>query len=189
MLDVINLEFDYSDTPLLKGVSFSLRPTQLLHVQGDNGKGKTTLLKLLAGLLHPTAGDIRYAGSSCCYVGHKTGVSALLTVREYWALELSHEHTRVSFEEAIARLALQGTEDRLCGLLSVGQRRRVGLLRLLVSNAKLWLLDEPFSALAHQTVLNLKGVIESHLASDGLVVLTSHQALPFDANCYDVCVL
>ncbi|MFZ4077805.1 MAG: heme ABC exporter ATP-binding protein CcmA [Legionellaceae bacterium] len=189
MLDVINLEFDYAEIPLLKGVSFSLRPGQLLYVKGDNGKGKTTLLKLLAGLLYPTAGDIRYAGSSCCYVGHKTGVSALLTVREYWALELSHEHNSVSFEEAIARLALEGTEDRLCGVLSAGQRRRVGLLRLLISNAKLWLLDEPFSALDHQTVLNLKGVIESHLTSGGLAVLTSHQTLPFDASSYDVCVL
>ncbi len=185
MLNVLNLDFDYPDTPLLKNINFSLSAGQLLHLQGENGKGKTTLLKLLAGLKYPTAGKIEYPEHTRCYVGHKTGVSTLLTVKEYWFLELLRESCdAVSFETAIAQFGLEGLENLLCGLLSAGQRQRVGLLRLLVSKAKLWLLDEPFSALDVQSTGMLKSLIEGHLAAQGMVILTAHQALPFEHCSY-----
>ena len=185
MLDVLRLDFDYPETPLLKNISFSLASGQLLHLQGENGKGKTTLLKLLAGLMEPTAGEIQYSEQTVCYVGHKTGVSTLLTVKEHWFLELLHERSDgVSFESAIVQFGLKGTEHSVCGLLSAGQRRRVGLLRLLVSKAKLWLLDEPFSALDAQSTGILKALIDVHLSTQGMVILTSHQALPFEHCSY-----
>ena len=93
MLEVINAGFDYEDHPVFQGVQFSVSAGHLLHINGCNGAGKTTLLKLLAGLLQPAVGDVRYHGESItkntaafqqalCYVGHKSGVSPLLSVRE-----------------------------------------------------------------------------------------------------------
>ncbi len=200
MLDVIQLGFDYSDKPLLQGVHFSLEAGCLLHLDGPNGAGKTTLLKLLAGLLCPDQGEIRYRGmpiaekkcfyrEGVCYLGHKTGVSALLTPREHWRFDLPQVKKVISFDEAMEQLFLQGLEDTPCGLLSAGQRRRVGLLRLLVSNASLWLLDEPLIALDRQAMDGLKQILHQHTTSGGQVILTSHQPLPLESGNYQVYAL
>lgn len=196
MFDVTHLDFEYAEEPLLHDVHFSLFPGDMLHVKGQNGAGKTTLLKLLAGLLHPTAGEICYQGlsiqkqhehyrQSMCYVGHKLGVHALLTPREHWHLALPLTG-RVSFENAMETLGLSKLSDVACYLLSAGQRRRVALLRLLASNASLWLLDEPWVALDKQASFILQRLLEQHVNSQGMIVLTSHQALPFDKMCYRV---
>lgn len=195
MLEIEHLDFDYPDKLLLQGVQFKVAPGHLLHLRGGNGVGKTTLLKLLAGILHPTQGDIRYCGRSIrediaayqqniCYVGHKTGVSQLLTVRENCRFEL-HCHIRgLKVEELIKSFGLQGLDTIPCGLLSVGQRRRVGLLRLVMSNASLWLLDEPLVALDQEAIVILMESLNKHLTHGGLVVLTSHQKLPLRHETY-----
>lgn len=197
MLDVIDLHFDYSEKPLLHHVQFSLNAGHLLHVRGHNGAGKTTLLKLLAGLLHPTEGSIHYRGldimdnmaeyqQSMCYVGHKTGVSQVLTVREHCQFE---RKSLIPFDRLIKRFALTGLEDISCGLLSVGQRRRVGLLRLLMSSAPLWLLDEPLAALDQDSVIILMDCFAEHLDAGGQIIVTSHQPLPLhDRACQDYCL-
>jgi heme exporter protein A len=197
MLDVINLNFDYTDKPLLQNVQFQVEAGQLLHLQGDNGAGKTTLLKLLAGLLQPALGEIRYQGQdirdhlaeyqqSLCYVGHKTGVSHVLTVRENCQFDLQRGKHCMPFEALISRFSLKGLEDVPCGLLSAGQQRRVGLLRILMSDALLWLLDEPLVALDQDAAMILMDCFAEHLDKGGMIVLTSHQALPeFDRNCRD----
>jgi heme exporter protein A len=199
MLEVTHLDFDYSDKPLLQAVNFSLDKGNLLHIQGKNGSGKTTLLKLLSGLLCPTQGEIRYQGAliyksneykqSMCFLGHKVGVSALLTPREHWIYDLSPTMPKLTFDEVMMQLSLQGSEDTPCGLLSAGQRRRVGLMRLFITKASLWLLDEPLIALDAQTVLTLKTMLEKHLALGGQVILTSHQTLPFPRDTYQVYAL
>ncbi len=197
MLDVINLSFDYSEKLLLQNVQFSLNAGSLLHVRGLNGAGKTTLLKLLAGLLHPTQGEIHYRGldimdnmaeyqQAMCYVGHKTGVSHLLTVREHAQFEQTNA---MSFDALIERFALTGLEDISCGLLSVGQRRRMGLLRILMTDASLWLLDEPLAALDHDAVHILMDCFAEHLDKGGQIIVTSHQPLPLHAReCREYCL-
>jgi heme exporter protein A len=195
MLDVCNLDFDYPDRQVLQGIQFTLNSGCLLHLRGGNGAGKTTLLKLLAGILRPARGDIRYKGypiindiaayqQQICYVGHKTGVSQLLTVREQCRFELHREKKSLPFEELIKSFSLQGLEEKPCGMLSVGQQRRVGLLRLFMSNASLWLLDEPLIALDKEAVSHLMSSLTSHLNLGGLVVLTSHQNLPLNIEGY-----
>lgn len=195
MLEVANLSFDYPDRPLLQGIQFTANAGCLLHLRGSNGAGKTTLLKLLAGMLHPIEGCINYQGSSIhndlpgfqqqlCYVGHKTGVSQLLTVRENCRFELQNSRSVLSFDVLIKTFALEGLEDTACGLLSVGQRRRVGLLRLLMSDASLWLLDEPFVALDNEAVALLLVTLERHLLGGGVVVLTSHQQVAISKGKY-----
>lgn len=195
MLDAINLTFDYTDKPLLQDVQFSLEAGQLLHLRGHNGSGKTTLLKLLAGLLHPTQGEVRYQGraimdnlaeyqQSLCYVGHKAGVSLVLTVRENCRFDLQRGQHCMPFDELIDRFSLTGLEDVPCGLLSAGQRRRVGLLRILMSDAALWILDEPLVALDHDAVAILMDCFGTHLDKGRQIILTSHQSLPLHERDY-----
>ena len=195
MLDVIDLGFDFPDKPLLQGIQFSVHSGCLVHLRGGNGAGKTTLLKLLAGLLHPAEGEIHYRGYSIhddlasyqqnmCYVGHKTGVNQLLTVREHCRFELHRGCSEVAFSELMKTCALEGMEDVVCGLLSAGQRRRVGLLRLLMSDASLWLLDEPLVALDNEAITILMDLLNNHLSRGGGVVLTSHQHLPLKQENY-----
>lgn len=199
-LDVISLNFDYAEKCILRNVDFSLAAGCLLHIRGNNGAGKTTLLKLLAGLLYPTQGKIYYRGDdihndlaeyqqSICYVGHKTGVSQVLTAREHYRFELERGPCDISFNTIINRFALRGQEDIPCGLLSVGQRRRVGLLRILMSRASLWLLDEPLAALDHDAVTILMDCFAEHLDKGGQIIVTSHQPLPLlDRTCQDYCL-
>lgn len=195
MLEVINLDFDYPDKRLLQGVQFTVNTGYLLHLRGNNGTGKTTLLKLLAGMLRSTQGEIYYRGhlitknlasyqQQICYVGHKTGISQLLTVRENCRFELHRDRCLLPFDELIRAFSLQGLEDVVCGMLSVGQRRRVGLLRLLMTDASLWLLDEPLVALDKDAIAIFMTVLNKHLSQGGQAVLTSHQPLPIRQENY-----
>lgn len=196
MLEVKNLEFEYADTRILTKVCFSLNAGEFLHLRGKNGSGKTTLLKLLAGLMTPSSGEICYQNQAIqsslsvyqrhlCYVGHKPGVNRLLSLREYCLYDLRIFETPGLFETLIETFALTGLEEHSCGLLSAGQLRRAALLRLVVSKASLWLLDEPLVALDHHSSNLLIGMIQKHLAEGGMVILTSHQSLSaLEGACY-----
>ena len=193
MLQVTNISFDYVDNALFEGIHFDVLPGKILHLQGENGSGKTTLLKLIAGLLSPSEGDIRFQNKSIyrdvshyqqqiCYIGHKPGISMVLSPFQNCQFDLHHGRRVFNWEESIEHLSLKGLENVSCAQLSMGQRRRVALLRLLMSNAKLWLLDEPFVALDSRAIAFLKQQVRHHLSKDGLVMMTSHQPLPFDAK-------
>lgn len=179
MLNVHDVQFDYGDKPLLQHVSFTLEAGAILHIKGANGTGKTTLLKLLAGLLHPTEGQIKNK-NNICYVGHKAGVNTYLTPREHARFDLESKLSDALIDDALVRLKLYEFQHTPCGLLSAGQRHRVGLLQLLSSQALLWLLDEPLIALDQASMKVLGELLLAHVRAGGSVVLTSHQALPFD---------
>lgn len=195
ILEVKQVGFDYAESeldrglkPLLADICFSVSDGALLQIYGQNGSGKTTLLKLMAGLLRPQSGTICFSGrdilqqisfyqSQLCYVGHKTGISLALTVLENAQYDLKNdcgEH----LSAALSRLGLSAFQDTPCGLLSVGQRRRVGLLRLLLSNAPLWILDEPLSALDKASVHVLMDMMAEHQSKGGVIIFTSHQSFP-----------
>ncbi|WP_028388376.1 cytochrome c biogenesis heme-transporting ATPase CcmA [Legionella fairfieldensis] len=189
MLEVYNVSFDYQDKPLLRNVEFSLASGQLLHLRGGNGAGKTTLLKLLTGIFCPHEGEVRYYGKSIsedlvnyqqklCFIGHKTGINPLLTVRENCFFDMHWGKRALNFEQLLADFGLQGLDDEFCCHLSAGQQRRVGLLRIALTDARLWLLDEPLIALDTGAVSALMRCLEHHLTEGGQVVLTSHQPLP-----------
>lgn len=193
MLDVINLNFDYQELPLLNKVNFHLPAGSLLHLQGANGAGKTTLLKLIAGLYRPMEGEIQFMGHNInhdyaayqrqlCFVGHKTGINPCLTLRENCFFDLKYNSN--SLDELISQFHLRSYLDLPCGLLSAGQRRQVALLRLWMSNALLWLLDEPFVALDEQALKLVMAKITSHTQQGGAVLLTSHQKLPWNSSAY-----
>lgn len=196
MLDVLALSFDYQEKPLLAKVQFSLPAGQLLHLLGINGSGKTTLLKLLAGLLQAREGEIRYKGEvinknlgayqrKLCYLGHKPGISPLLTVRENCYFDMHWGRRCVTFESLLAAFGLEALSEVPAYLLSAGQKRRLSLLRLAMSDASLWLLDEPLVALDTQAIQTLIAILENHLEQGGQVILTSHQNLPLQHSCLE----
>jgi heme exporter protein A len=194
IIQLVELAFDYQEVPLLHGINFQLDAGDLLHIQGANGAGKTTLLKLLAGLHQPSHGEIKYKGNlihdnladyqhNLCFVGHKTGISPYLTIQENCYFDPQYR-PNCELDEPIAAFQLNKHLTSLCGALSAGQKRKVGLLRLWFSAAALWLLDEPFVALDEQALTVLINKIKQHREKGGVVILTSHQRLPLDASTY-----
>lgn len=195
MLDVIELDFDYQDQPLLEKVNFHLSAGGLLHVRGSNGVGKTSLLKLIAGLYTPSKGNIQFEGQKIennlaayqkklCFLGHKTGIHPYLTLRENCLFDLHYQGLDKNPAELAAMFQLESYVDTACGLLSAGQKRQVGLLRLWMSEAKLWVLDEPFVALDEASLSLVMDKIESHRRVGGIVLLSSHQPLPLNKDHY-----
>jgi len=179
------------------GVSFRLPPGGALVLTGANGSGKTSLLRLLAGLIMPAAGWLAWGATPIAddaaghrtrlhYVGHQDGVKPVLTPREtlaFWAALRGQELRREAplLDAALAAFALEPVADWPCRWLSAGQRRRLALARLFVIPAPLWLLDEPIAALDHDNQLRLERAIAEHRAASGRVVLATHIAIEMDA--------
>ena len=188
MLKVTELSFDYEDIPLLNQVSFTVKPGQLLHLRGKNGVGKTTLFKLLAGLLQANSGHIFWNEQliqhallayqqNLCYLSHKPGLSALLTIRENYRFSWYGHDKIENFDNFLHEFDLIQSAEKPCGQLSLGQRHRASLLRLMMTDAKLWLLDEPFISLDKEAIALMMKKIQDHLEQQGMVILTSHHDL------------
>lgn len=190
ILEVSGLECLRGERTLFTHLSFTLASGMALQVEGPNGAGKTSLLRILCGLSLPSEGVVRWQGDDIrriraefidelVYIGHSHGVKGDLTPLENLdiARSLGGTSTGISSAEALAVLGLAGYEDLPCRLLSAGQRRRVALARLLVVEARLWILDEPYTALDTSGIATVERLIAGHLTSGGLAVLTSHQAL------------
>lgn len=192
MLRGINLSCVRGERPLFSGIDLAVDAGEWLHVRGGNGVGKTSLLRLIAGLSQPAEGEIRWDGepiasssrayhSDLLFLGHqgalKEDLSALENIELAAALD-GYPSTRVEVSAALRRFGLQGREDLPVRFLSAGQKRRVLLARLLTRKAKLWVLDEPFNALDARGVDMLGALVGEHLAGGGMAVITSHQAVP-----------
>lgn len=179
LLTVAALCLERGGRELFRDLAFAVRPGQLVQIEGANGAGKTSLLRILAGLSR-----YGYSGSVArhcplLYLGHLSAVKALLTPRENLAWHVSGEstHSRLQIDEALAKVGLYGYEDVPSHALSAGQHRRVNLARLYLSQCPLWLLDEPFTAIDKSGVAELELLLVEHVRRGGAVVLTSHQSL------------
>jgi len=160
-------------------LSLEVYAGQLWQIEGANGAGKTSLLRILCGLSRYGFEGKVLRHSRHLYVGHQSAVKALLTPRENLAWHVSGErhNTNQQIEAALAGVGLYGYEDVPSHTLSAGQHRRVNLARLALSNSPLWLLDEPFTAIDKTGVAELQMLLVAHVEAGGAVVLTSHQAL------------
>lgn len=179
------------DRTLFRDLDFELEAGELLHLKGENGSGKTTLLRALAGLLLPESGEIRWRGENIrrlreeytrhlLYLGHLNGIKGDLTAVENLRIAAVLDGFRLTEArawEVLGEIGLRGHEDLPSKHLSQGQKRRVALARLLVNQASLWVLDEPFTALDVAAVQLLQEVIRQHIDNGGLVVVTTHQAV------------
>jgi len=183
---------------IFKGVGFELFSGKGLLLTGKNGSGKTTLLRMLAGFIEPAKGEIRLEGGDserelmeqCHYVGHFNGVKHSFTVREnlqfiseYLGADAASGADGSATEaqrEAISIFGLRGLEDIPAGLLSAGQKRRLGLARLLLVRRPVWFLDEPSVSLDAQSVEVLAGVVSRHIEGGGLAIAATHVPLGLD---------
>lgn len=197
MLLANGLECVRGERRLFRDVGFELDPGTLLHVQGRNGSGKTSLLRMICGLLAPEAGGIQWNGTDIralaeayrgelFYLGHQNAIKDDLTPTENLLVSETLAEvpvTRASARDSLARLGLAGYEDLPTRVLSQGQKRRVALARLLSrERSRLWVLDEPFVALDPHAVTELTGIIADQLGGDGIVVYTTHQDVDIAAR-------
>lgn len=190
MLKVDSICCIRQDRCLFEDLSFELHQGQIVQLEGQNGAGKTSLLRILAGFVRAESGKVMWQNvdiakdnlqfaSDTLYIGHKTGVNGQLTALEnlsFW-LETHGLETDKDLHDVLAQLGLVGLEDVPVRLLSAGQQRRVALARLWLNKATLWMLDEPFTAVDKKGVELLQQQFKKHLAAGGAIILTSHQDL------------
>ena len=186
-LMVDRLACSRDDRLLFSNVSFSLSQGQMLLLEGRNGSGKTSLLRILCGFREADEGAIYWDGkaieeseyfSDMAYVGHAEGSKKELTVLENLKFALAlNTPGHYSIPQALAKVALTGYDDNLVQTLSAGQKRRLSLARLLITRNRLWILDEPFTSLDKQGIDLIEGLMVDHLRLGGMVLLTSHQDL------------
>lgn len=195
LLSVKDLFCERDDRVLFECLSFSVSSGDIVQIEGPNGSGKTSLLRILAGLSRQFEGDVLWLGqenahkcddfyNNLLYFGHQAGVKAALTPRENlrWYAAMFPNIQREDIDQALKKVGLEGFEDVPCSSLSAGQHRRVSLARLHISQSLLWILDEPFTAIDKAGVLAQESLLCQHAASGGAVILTTHHTLSLPAD-------
>ncbi len=180
-----NLALERGGRRIFEGLAFLVAAGEALVLTGPNGAGKSTLIRGIAGFLPPVEGSIRLEGGAaeadiaeqCHFVGHRDGVKAALSVRENAAFTSHYLGEGDDVAPALERLGLDALAEVPAAYLSAGQRRRLGLARLLLARRPLWLLDEPTVSLDAASVATLAGIVKEHLAGGGLVVAATHTPL------------
>jgi heme exporter protein A len=182
------------DRHVLRGVSAEVQPRDLLHISGPNGTGKTTLLRVVSGLLRPEQGSVSWLGQSItasrdqyqaalAYASHEPALKGDLTALENLRFAVGLKR-RVSTEElhaALTRTGVSACADLPVRVLSAGQRRRVAMARVLAMSATVWLLDEPFTNLDASGVELMSALLQAHVEGGGLALVVAHHAL--DLSC------
>ncbi|MBM4932006.1 cytochrome c biogenesis heme-transporting ATPase CcmA [Vibrio parahaemolyticus] len=195
MLEVSNLTAIRDERVLFENLQFEIKPGELVQIEGRNGTGKTTLLRIITGLGDREEGMIKWKGEEVeksrdvfhqdlLFFGHQTGVKRELTAFENLRFYQSIQNNSTSDEEiftALTQVGLAGREDVPVAQLSAGQQRRVALARLWLSKQILWILDEPLTAIDKQGVKVLEALFAQHADNGGIVMLTTHQDMFADS--------
>jgi len=195
MLHCEKLTFIHEDRILFNDLSFTVAPGAIVHLEGANGVGKTSLLRVLVGLSTPTAGAVFWQGKTISaerdsfhqqllYIGHKTGIKPELTALEnlQFFQTMQPIHLKLNLWDILAKVGLAGYEDITSSQLSAGQKRRVALARLWLTDCPLWVLDEPFAAIDRSGIAVLEALFIKHAQKGGMVLLTTHQDLTIDSS-------
>jgi heme exporter protein A len=188
-IEATNLSCIRGENTLFSGLDFSVKNAQCLHVTGPNGSGKTSLLRIVAGLNPPDFGNVHCNDSNiasnsdfyekCVYIAHKDGLKNELTaienLRYYQHLEGLRDED--ALDDALEKMGLLTRADLSVQKLSFGQRRRLAFARLLISKFPIWILDEPFTGIDANGRELIESLCVSHLQSNGLILMTHHQSL------------
>lgn len=187
-LEVKNLACFRNEQILFNKINLSLSPENVLFLQGENGSGKTSLLRILCGFRLPDEGEITWGGDptsampeyfqNISYVGHKNGIKDELTVEENLNLMRSMATASdIKTESVLKQIGLFKRADVLARQLSAGQKRKLALARLMMTENSFWILDEPFTSLDKETVGFFESLIKQHITRGGMLILTSHHEI------------
>lgn len=185
LLSAHDLAVARAGVPVLQGVNFVLAPGRALVLRGPNGIGKTTLLRTVAGLQPALQGRVDAAPEAVAYAAHADGVKGTLTVAEnlgFWAKVFGAG----GVQAAVDRMNLRELVDRRAANLSAGQKRRLGLARLLVTGRAVWVMDEPTVSLDVASVALFGAVVRDHLAAGGAALIATHIDLGIEADVLDL---
>jgi heme exporter protein A len=184
LLQGVDLSCIRDDRVLFEELVFELNPGQVLLLEGKNGSGKTSLLRILCGFREPDTGQVYWCGDAIndsqyyadmAYVGHLDGVKKELTVLENLKVSLALGRPgQYSIQQALNKVHLVNYDDVLVQALSAGQKRRLSLARLLITQNIVWILDEPFTSLDKQGIMLIESLMSEHCAKGGMIILTSH---------------
>ncbi len=188
-LEIKNLTCIRDDRVLIRNLSLTLQSSQMLHIEGKNGSGKTSLLRILTGLSRPETGEVLFNGVSIetlsgeyyeqiNYVGHHDGIKRDLTCLENLRMAQAIAKPKaIDLDDALRKVNLYAFGDNLVSTLSAGQKRRLALARLVVTEAPFWIMDEPFTSLDTASIALFEELFLKHLSEGGLIAMTSHHAL------------
>jgi heme exporter protein A len=185
LLECRGLAFARNEEPVFGPLDFALHPGEALQVHGGNGRGKTTLLRVLAGLLPAGEGEVHFQGRvvdrdhlarGCAFLGHQHGHKGELSTLENLEFATALQGGTGDPLQALANVGLVGYEDTLARRMSAGQNKRLALARLSLSPAKLWLLDEPYANLDLGGIDLVNAMLGKHIARGGAALLTTHGA-------------
>ncbi|MCZ2723321.1 cytochrome c biogenesis heme-transporting ATPase CcmA [Marinomonas sp. 15G1-11] len=195
-LNISNLWIERGERYLCKDMSFSLSGGDICKINGENGAGKSTLLKIIVGILSPLEGTVYYNGEDVSihrdllhqdvlYLGHNSAIKSVFSVAENlrWYFPNASDE---AIAYALSVVSLSGYEETPSSQLSAGQKRRITLARLWLTDKPLWLLDEPFTALDVQGVSSLEKRMRDHISNGGLIILTTHQDIDASLNVKEI---
>ena len=185
MLRLAGLAVGRGGRPVLEGLDLTVSAGEAVILRGPNGIGKTSLLRVVAGLAPPLAGRVEMAPEIAAYAAHADGLKSTLTAQEnlrFWARIFDHPDPAGAVAAALEALGLTGLAERMAHEMSAGQKRRLGLARLLVTRRPLWLLDEPTVSLDVESVAGFAALLQAHLAAGGAAMVATHVALGLEGG-------
>ena len=194
-IEIKHLESIRQDNILFSDINFQLNEGELLQIDGVNGSGKSTMLRICAGLTQATEGqvfwndqninDCRYQyQQTMTYIGHTNGVKEALTAKENIKVihALSGRDDKIDYNLVLGQIGLPDVDDILLSKMSAGQKRRIGLTRLIINSSKIWLLDEPFTSLDVNGKSIIEKLIVNHCQNGGMVIFATHQSMEIEGH-------
>jgi len=183
LLEVKNISLSRNDNSILSNINLELNTSSVINIHGRNGCGKTSLLKIIVGITEPTGGVINNNilsddNKNITYIGHKHGIKNNLTLSENILFEPSiYNDKQKNIDDMIKRYQMDKYKDYLSKNLSHGQQKKISLIKASLSNAKVWVIDEPYSALDKDAIKILDSCINEHLSNQGSVIMTNHEPI------------
>ena len=183
LLEIKNVSLSRNDNPILSNINLELNTSSVINIHGRNGCGKTSLLKIIVGITEPTGGIINNNilsddKKNITYIGHKHGIKNNLTLSENILFEPSiYNDKQKNIDDMIKRYQMDKYKDYLSKNLSHGQQKKISLIKASLSNARVWVIDEPYSALDKDAIKILDSCIHEHLSNQGSVIKTNHEPI------------